>query len=121
MADRDRELTSWKDIAAYLGVNISTAQNWERERSLPVCRLPGRRSRVSVTTTALDIWKQRSGPLSPVPVVHACSWSMSSELEVEVRFVGAAPTSETVELLREHLDLFKRSLAAVENRKQSPE
>jgi hypothetical protein len=40
---------------------------------------------------------------------------MGPELTVEVRFVGAPPTSQTVELLREHLELFKRSLAAAED------
>lgn len=34
----DRMLTSWKDIADYLGKSIRTVQRWERELGLPVRR-----------------------------------------------------------------------------------
>ena len=54
------ELSSWKEIAAYLGVGLRTAQNWEQERALPVHRLPGGRGRVIATVAELDAWK-RSG------------------------------------------------------------
>lgn len=35
---RDRGLTSWKEIAAYLGVSVRTAQRWEANEELPVRR-----------------------------------------------------------------------------------
>jgi hypothetical protein len=54
------ELSSWKEIAAYLGVGLRTAQIWEQERALPVHRLPGGRGRVIATVAELDAWK-RSG------------------------------------------------------------
>jgi hypothetical protein len=50
------ELSSWKEIAAYLGVTIRTAQRWEIEKALPVKRTAG--GRVAATTSALDRWKQ---------------------------------------------------------------
>ncbi len=56
----EQELSSWKEIATYLGVSVRTAQGWERERGLPVRRLPGGRGRVSVTAAELEQWK-RSG------------------------------------------------------------
>jgi hypothetical protein len=61
-----RELTSWKEIADYLGVAVRTAQKWESERALPVRRLPGpARGRVIVTESELSAWKLRgSSPLS---------------------------------------------------------
>lgn len=34
-------LDSWKEIAAYLCRGERTVKRWERERSLPVHRLPG--------------------------------------------------------------------------------
>jgi hypothetical protein len=59
-----RELSSWKEIAAYLNVSVRTAQAWERERGLPIRRLPGARSQVRVLTTDLNNWKL-SGTPSP--------------------------------------------------------
>jgi hypothetical protein len=64
-----RELSSWKEIAAYLGVGLRTAQIWEQERALPVHRLPGGRGRVLANVAELDAWK-RSGTLQttePLP------------------------------------------------------
>jgi len=67
MDSGDRDLTSWKEIADYLGVNVRTAQKWESERGLPIRRLPGAgRGRVLVTVTKLENWKQ-SGGIKDVP------------------------------------------------------
>lgn len=49
-----KELTSWKEIADYLGVAERTAQKWESERGLPVRRLPGPKGRVSADPADLD-------------------------------------------------------------------
>ena len=51
-------MSSWKEIAAYLGVNVRTAQKWEAERGLPVRRAPGGRGRVMVSMEELDAWLQ---------------------------------------------------------------
>lgn len=57
-----QELTSWKEVADYLGVTIRTAQIWEHERGLPVMRLPGRgRARILVPVSALEQWKRSAG------------------------------------------------------------
>ena len=34
----ERRLTSWKEIAAHLGVSVRTAQRWEAAEALPVRR-----------------------------------------------------------------------------------
>jgi hypothetical protein len=60
------ELVSWKEIAGYLGVGVRTAQVWERERGLPVRRLPGPRGQVSALVADLKAWKS-SGNLPPTP------------------------------------------------------
>lgn len=39
-------LSSWKEIAEFLGKGVRTAQRWERELGLPVRRPPGKDSRV---------------------------------------------------------------------------
>jgi hypothetical protein len=60
------ELSSWKEIAAYLGVGVRTAQIWEQERGLPVSRLPGGRGRVRATVAELAAWKD-SGRAASAP------------------------------------------------------
>ncbi len=64
-----RLLTSWKEVAAYLGVSERTAQKWERERGLPVHRLPGERGRLTAWTDELDHWR--------VSVLDRPSWWVS--------------------------------------------
>jgi predicted DNA-binding transcriptional regulator AlpA len=50
-------LTSWKEIAEYLGKGVRTVQRWERELELPVRRPIGRDSRVVAALPAeLDEW-----------------------------------------------------------------
>jgi len=50
-------LDSWKEIAAYLCRGERTVKRWERERSLPVHRLPGGgRGSVYAFTAELDEW-----------------------------------------------------------------
>lgn len=53
-----RQLTSWKEIGEYLGVNARTAQRWEEERGLPVKRASGERGRVMAIAEELDRWKK---------------------------------------------------------------
>lgn len=71
------ELRSWKEIASYLGVSVKTAQTWERDRGLPVHRMPGQRSLVRSTTAEIDAWRTQSpslpeaDPDSPAPVEMA--------------------------------------------------
>lgn len=62
--DEPPGLSSWKEIAAYLGVSVRAAQKWERERGLPVRRLPGKRSGVSASRDELAAWRQSAGASS---------------------------------------------------------
>lgn len=50
-------LTSWKEIAAYLGKGVRTVQRWEQQFGLPV-RRPNERIKgiVHATTDELDAW-----------------------------------------------------------------
>jgi hypothetical protein len=72
--EQRRELTSWKEIADYLGVNVRTAQKWEKERGLPVRRMPGGSGRVSVDPAALAAWKdatlEKSGWWASLPFLR---------------------------------------------------
>ncbi len=63
--DRDR-LSSWKEISEFLHCDIKTAQRWERERGLPVRRVPGgRKGSVFAYRSELDGWLH--GDREPLP------------------------------------------------------
>ena len=50
-------LKSWKDVAAYLKVAVSTAQRWERHLELPVRRAGGKRgSAIMALPREIDDW-----------------------------------------------------------------
>ncbi len=52
---------SWKEIAAYLGRGVRTAQRWEHDLQLPVHRPKGTdRSAVLAFPAELDDWLQRA-------------------------------------------------------------
>jgi serine/threonine-protein kinase len=58
-----RRLESWKEIAAYLGRDVRTAQRWERHGRLPVHRLPhGKRGSVFAYASELDAWRESQEP-----------------------------------------------------------
>jgi hypothetical protein len=62
--DRGRILDSWKEIASYVGRNVRTCQNWEKELGLPIHRLDGSpKSRVFAYTGELDSWREERGRL----------------------------------------------------------
>lgn len=57
MEKERHKLGSWKEIADYLGINVRTAYRWERDRELPVHRIPGSPAgRVFAYTAELDRW-----------------------------------------------------------------
>ncbi len=80
-----KELSSWKEIAYYLGVSVRTAQNWEAQRGLPVRRLPGQKGGVWAEADGLDSWR-RVNPAKP------CWWSAPRFL----RFWAAGATAALV-------------------------
>ena len=56
-AANGERIDSWKDISAYLGRDVSTVIRWEKERGLPVHRIPGgQRHGVFAYRQELDRW-----------------------------------------------------------------
>src|ERR1700719_288178 len=60
------QLDSWKEIAAYLGRDVTTVQRWEKREAMPVHRhIHDKRGSVYALTPELDAWlqsrKQRLG------------------------------------------------------------
>jgi predicted DNA-binding transcriptional regulator AlpA len=51
-------LTTWKEVARYMGKGVRTVQRWERDFSLPVRRPTGSRNRRAILalTSDLDAW-----------------------------------------------------------------
>ncbi len=75
MSSPPAQLQSWKELANYLGVSVRTVQLWERERALPVHRLPGRRGLVLAIPEEVEQWRNRNPVLpppapTPYPILH---------------------------------------------------
>ena len=66
---RGRRLESWKEIAAYVRRDVTTARRWERREGLPVYRiLHSKLGSVYAYTTELDVWRDgRAGAATDVP------------------------------------------------------
>jgi TolB-like protein len=55
----ERRLDSWKEIATYLGRDVTTVQRWERQEGMPVHRhLHHKRGSVYALSSELDTWRQ---------------------------------------------------------------
>jgi len=62
MKSTDDVLHGWKDIAAYVSRDVSTVKRWEKQRGLPVHRVPGDgRANVYAHSTELALWLASGG------------------------------------------------------------
>lgn len=59
-AAQNRRIDSWKEIAAFFGRDERTVKRWEKERGLPVHRLPGERGGVFAWSQELTDWLNSS-------------------------------------------------------------
>ena len=65
-APSERRLDSWKEIATYLGRDVTTVQRWERQEGMPVHRhLHHKRGSVYALGSELDAWRQGRKLTSP--------------------------------------------------------
>src|SRR5882762_11254468 len=75
-----RRLESWKEIASYLGRDVTTVRRWEKREGLPVHRLHhSKLGSVYAYTWELDTWRNErvSGALPPASdsdSVPATTW-----------------------------------------------
>ena len=67
----NRRIDSWKEIAAFFGRDERTVKRWEKERGLPVHRLPGERGGVFAYTEELTRWLNSTRPAEPPAVPPA--------------------------------------------------
>jgi len=89
-------LDSWKEIAAYLKRDVTTAQRWEKREGMPVRRhLHDRMGSVYASRAELDAWAhdrnlraaQENGnnatpPDSPAPPPPRCDIDFPNQMEV---------------------------------------
>jgi len=63
----DRRIESWKKIAVHFGKDERTVKRWEKERNLPVHRMPGKNGGVFAYVSELETWfnSSRSGGAEP--------------------------------------------------------
>jgi len=74
---QNQRLDSWKEIARYLGRDVRTVIRWEKQRSLPIHRVPGGKGHAVFAYSAeVDAWlsgQPRNGsephPAPPRPMV----------------------------------------------------
>src|SRR5690242_21171013 len=60
---RGRRLESWKEIAAYLGRDVTTVRRWEKREGLPVHRLHhSKLGSLYAFTAELDAWRDKRAP-----------------------------------------------------------
>jgi hypothetical protein len=70
-----KRLTSWKEIADFLGITERTAQTWEKERGLPVHRQSGAHGHVFALSEELEQWRKKA-------VAHLCWYDNASILRL---------------------------------------
>src|SRR5579862_4506628 len=72
-------IDSWKAIARYLGRDERTVRRWERDRGLPVRRVPGGRGgTVFAYSSEIDAWLERGGGGGNAPEAagHPRRWAL---------------------------------------------
>src|SRR3954447_20861808 len=102
-------MTSWKEIAGYLGKSVRTAQRWELELALPVRRPHlGEKNVVIAMREDLENWVISQRTMSPIAVEQAEELRLRlASLEAENQELRRTVESEQVsidrkcELLRE--------------------
>src|ERR1017187_6020657 len=80
-----KRLESWKEIAAYLNRDVRTARRWEKDRGLPVRRLPGTRPGVYALVGEIDDWV-KSGTSRPA-ASETPSQSAPASITVRPRWI----------------------------------
>ena len=81
----NRRLDSWKEIADYLRREVRTAIRWEKEKGLPVHRIPGgSRQTVFAFSDEIDAWMSGQSPEAVVSVAPASRARESQPLRLAV-------------------------------------
>ena len=111
-------LTSWKEIATYLGKSVRTVQRWESSLGLPV-RRPNTNDRniVVAVPDELDAWiKRRLQPRKATPQQHCSDQLERMHKLVHVMVQQTQQTLQKTSELVKKFDRNGRRFTAVELR-----
>jgi tetratricopeptide (TPR) repeat protein len=89
-------LNGWKEIGGYVSRDIRTVERWEKQRGLPVRRVPGAgRATVYALTSELDEWLESARSDDPQKAALALerSSSESAHTILDLHSPGRYPTS----------------------------
>ena len=90
-------LQGWKDIAAYVSRDVRTVKRWEKQRGLPVRRMPGiGRANVYALIPELDSWLSAGGTSEPGTGTSPADGnpSLNTAATTETSHWSTAPSSE---------------------------
>lgn len=113
-------LTSWKEIAGYLGRSVRTIQRWEREFGLPVHRPHHKQSRVVIADKAeIDAWVlQRKHEISPEDSLAPVP--LDSDVEILQEMGRRSPSSIVLaaltEFVEQNLSCHFAEISLIDNR-----
>jgi excisionase family DNA binding protein len=84
-------LDSWKEIAAYLGRDLRTVRRWEKDKGLPVHRVPGgERKPIFAYRTEIDAWLHKTEK----PADETASFQLQEQqLSANQALVADAPSA----------------------------
>ena len=119
-------LTSWKEIASYLGKGVRTVQRWEQQFGLPV-RRPNEKAKgiVHASRQELDEWLARQWSQRPREFAHANSASRVCIEQVRIGMQQAAELHQANRLLIQHvrvalLNVFQECQTLARNMNGTP-
>jgi tetratricopeptide (TPR) repeat protein len=87
----NRRIDSWKEIAAFFGRDERTVKRWEKERGLPVHRLPGERGGVFAWSHELTLWLNSTTVANPEPIPSALPPVSAPEPSLDTKPELSAP------------------------------
>src|SRR5271157_5019714 len=90
----NRRLDSWKEIASFFDRDERTVRRWEKERDLPVRRLPGVRGGVYAYTDDLSQWMNAHMQSGTPPVVTVESAPATSAAATSAAVMVSQPEEE---------------------------
>lgn len=110
MGNNRARLDSWKAIADYLGRDVRTVRRWEKERNLPVHRVPGKEGgTVFAYAEELDGWLNGAQPSGDALAGSAVS-ALPSGVRAEPLPAVEAPAASGTEPLHQSKEQPRRAL-----------
>jgi TolB-like protein/Flp pilus assembly protein TadD len=114
-----RRLESWKEIAAYLGRDVTTVRRWEKGEGLPVHRhLHNKLGSVYAFTTELDAWRNNRAPAAatdapdtPPPVPESVRLGRHGRMAAVLAAITLILAAGVIWLVRERTAKSTASLA----------